>query len=71
MERDEAYGVVQSAATVAWDEGASFRGSIEGDARVTDQLDPASLDALFDPARFLRNLGGVFDRLEKLPVEGT
>jgi hypothetical protein len=24
---------------------------------------------LFDPSRFLQNLGGVFDRLEKLPVD--
>ena len=31
----------------------------------------AQLDALFDPGRFLRNLGGVFDRLEKLPVEAV
>ena len=28
-------------------------------------------DALFDPARFLRNVGGVFAKLEKLPVEGA
>jgi hypothetical protein len=27
------------------------------------------LDALFDPTRFLANLGPLFDRLEKLPVE--
>ena len=71
MDRDEAYRVVQSAAATAWDEDASFRATIEGDPRVTDRLDLASLDALFDPARFLRNLGGVFDRLEKLPVEGA
>ena len=70
MERDEAYRVVQSAAAAAWDDGASFRATIEGDPRVTGLVDLASLDALFDPARFLRNLGGVFDRLEKLPVGG-
>jgi adenylosuccinate lyase len=71
MERDDAYRVVQSAAAAAWDDGVSFRATIEGDRRVTDRLDLASLDALFDPARFLRHLGGVFDRLEKLPVEGA
>jgi hypothetical protein len=26
------------------------------------------IDALFDPARFLRNLGVIFDRLVELPV---
>jgi adenylosuccinate lyase len=69
--RDEAYRIVQRAAAAAWDEGASFRERIEADLDVAACLDAATLDGLFDPARFLRNLGGVFDRLEKLPVEGA
>jgi adenylosuccinate lyase len=69
MERDEAYRVVQAAAAEAWDAGASFRDTVEADPRVAERLDAATLDALFDPGRYLRNLGGVFDRLEKLPVE--
>jgi adenylosuccinate lyase len=71
LARDDAYRIVQRAATAAWDEGVSFRERIEADADVTARLDPASLDEVFDPGRFLRNLGGVFDRLEKLPVEGA
>jgi adenylosuccinate lyase len=67
--RDEAYRIVQRAAAAAWDEGASFRERIEADPEVTARLDAEELDALFDPTRFLRNLGGVFDRLEKLAVE--
>jgi adenylosuccinate lyase len=63
--RDEAYRIVQRAAAAAWDDGASFRAAIEAEPRATD-LD---LDALFDPAQFLANLGPLFDRLEKLPVE--
>jgi hypothetical protein len=35
---------------------------------VTATLDEQVIDALFDPARFLRNLDVVFDRLAKLPV---
>jgi adenylosuccinate lyase len=72
LARDDAYRVVQRAAADAWDGGASFRERIEADPDVGARLDAAALDELFDPSRYLRNLGGVFDRLEKLPVdEGT
>jgi adenylosuccinate lyase len=67
--RDEAYAIVQSAAARAWDEGASFREVLGSDPEVGARLDASALDALFDPHRFLVNLGGVFDKLEKLPVE--
>ena len=63
--RDEAYRIVQRAAAAAWDHDASFRAAIEAEPQAAD-LD---LDALFDPTRFLANLGPLFDRLEKLPVE--
>jgi adenylosuccinate lyase len=63
--RDDAYRIVQRAAAAAWDDGASFRATIEADPDAAG-LD---LDTLFDPARFLANLGPLFDRLEKLPVE--
>jgi adenylosuccinate lyase len=69
MERDRAYAIVQRAAAGAWDREASFRDAIEADPDVLAALDPAQLDALFDPSRFLRNTGGVFEKLEKLPVE--
>jgi adenylosuccinate lyase len=65
LPRDEAYEIVQAAAARAWDEGASFRDVVasnpEVEARVGDRL-----GELFDPARALRNLDVVFDRLEKL-----
>ncbi len=69
LSRAEAYALVQSAAARAWDEGLSFRETLEADPEVTRRLDAATLDSLFDPRRSLRNLGGVFDKLEKLPVE--
>jgi adenylosuccinate lyase len=69
LSRDEAYAVVQSAAARAWDEGASFREVLEADPEVGRRLGTATLDSLFDPRRSLVNLGGVFDKLEKLPVE--
>jgi adenylosuccinate lyase len=71
MARHEAYPLVQAAAARAWDEGTSFRASLEADAEVARRLDRAALDALFDPARYLANLGGVFEKLGKLPVESA
>jgi adenylosuccinate lyase len=69
LSRDDAYRIVQRAAAAAWDEGASFRERIEADPEVTSRLDADALVSMFDPERFLGNLGGVFDRLEKLSVE--
>jgi adenylosuccinate lyase len=66
--RDEAYTLVQSAAARAWDEGANFREALEANPEIGRGLDRTVLDALFDPARYLANIGGVFEKLEKLPV---
>ena len=66
--RDDAYRIVQRAAAAAWDEGASFHDEIAKDPEVIARLDAASVDALFDPQRFLVNLGPLFDRLEALEV---
>jgi len=65
--RDEAYRLVQRAAAAAWDDGVSFRAAIEADPEAAG-IDP---DVVFAPSRFLANLGPLFDRLEKLPVEVT
>jgi adenylosuccinate lyase len=70
LSRDEAYRIVQLASAAAWDEGADFRTELGRNAEVARLLTTDDLDRLFDPDRSLRNLGGVFERLEKLPVEG-
>jgi adenylosuccinate lyase len=70
LSRDEAYRIVQKAAADAWDGAADFRGALGSNPEVRRLLSPEQLDALFDPAWFLRNLSGVFAKLEKLPVEG-
>jgi adenylosuccinate lyase len=69
--RDDAYRLVQRAAAAAWDHGESFRDAVAAEPDVTARLSFDELDQLFEPRRFLVNLGGVFDRLEKLPVEGV
>jgi adenylosuccinate lyase len=70
VSRDEAYRIVQRASAAAWDEAADFRAELGRSPEVARALSSEDLDRLFDPARSLRNLGGVFERLEKLPVEG-
>ena len=71
LPREDAYRIVQRAAAVAWDEGGSFRAAIGAEPTVRARLSDDQLESLFDPRRFLRNLGGVFEQLEKVPVEGT
>jgi adenylosuccinate lyase len=70
LSRDDAYVIVQAAAAKAWDEGASFRTRIAEDPQVRGAVDGDTLAGLFDPMRYLGNLDGVFDRLEKLEVNG-
>ncbi|HWC69692.1 MAG TPA: adenylosuccinate lyase [Actinomycetota bacterium] len=69
LARDDAYRLVQRAAGAAWDDGSSFRDAVSSDPEVRAALGDAGVASLFDPGRFLRNLGPVFERLEKLPVE--
>jgi len=69
LSRDEAYAIVQRAASTAWDRGAGFREEVRRDPEVRRTLSEERLDAAFDPARALRNLDVVFDRLTKLEVE--
>jgi adenylosuccinate lyase len=71
LSRDDAYTIVQRAAAAAWDEGADFRAELGQNPEVQRLLSPEELNALFDPDRFLLNIGGVFERLAKLPVEAT
>jgi adenylosuccinate lyase len=69
MSRDEAYGAVQRAATDAWDRGVGFRERMWEEVASTGALSEGELAALFRVEPYLANLGGVFERLEKLPVE--
>jgi adenylosuccinate lyase len=70
LTREAAYAVVQRNAMRAWDDirtarsGPSFRDLLAADAECA--LDPAALDAIFDPRAFLTRAGVVFDRLDGL-----
>jgi adenylosuccinate lyase len=70
VSRDDAYAIVQRAAATAWDEGGDFREELRRDPDVARALPGSAFGEAFDPSRALRNLDVVFDRLEKLQVEG-
>jgi adenylosuccinate lyase len=65
MGRDDAYAVVQGAAMRAWEGEGGFRELLERDDEVRARLGD-DLDDLFDPDYALRNLGVVFERVERL-----
>ena len=64
LSRDEAYGIVQEAARSAWAEHRSLRAVLDDDERVS--LSQAQLEEAFSLDRSLRNVGRVFDALEKV-----
>ena len=69
MARDDAYGAVQRAAADAWDEACSSASGCGRRSPTPARCPKRSSTALFRVQPYLANLGGVFERLEKLPVE--
>jgi adenylosuccinate lyase len=69
LSRDEAYRLVQRTAALAWDEDREFRGLVASDPEITDRLDPAALESVFDIDVYTRHVGTVFDRLEALQAK--
>jgi adenylosuccinate lyase len=67
MSREDAYALVQEAAMDTFENGSPFRETLRVHAAKRGQpLDEARLDEACRPERYVRRLGGVFDRLERL-----
>jgi adenylosuccinate lyase len=67
MSREDAYALVQVAATDTWQSGLPFRETLRKHAASSElALDEVRLDAVCSPEHYVRRLGQVFDRLEKL-----
>lgn len=64
--REDAYRLVQRNAMRAWEEKRTFKDLLLADDEVVARLDPAALEACFEPGYHLRNLGVVFERVEAL-----
>jgi adenylosuccinate lyase len=62
--RDDAYRIVQRAATRAWDERRPFRAVLAEDADVRTALRPERLDACFDLDRAIAHAGRAVDALD-------
>jgi len=58
--RDDAYRTVQDTAQRAWDEGVEFRELL---AQAAPELE---LDAVFDPAAFVRHAPALVARLDRI-----
>ena len=66
LQREEAYALVQRNAMAAWDGERPLVELLKSDPDVTEHLDPAQIEACFDPARYLGEVGAIFERLEDL-----
>jgi adenylosuccinate lyase len=67
MSREDAYSLVQSAAMDTWQTRSAFRETLRKHAAGRGvPLDEERLDEVCAPERYVRRLGPVFDRLEKL-----
>jgi adenylosuccinate lyase len=62
--RDDAYRIVQRAATRTWEERRPFRAVLEEDPDVRATLPPERLDACFDLDRVLAHTGRAVDALD-------
>jgi adenylosuccinate lyase len=64
--RDDAYRIVQRSAMQAWSEKTQFADLLKADPEVTGKLSARQIEALFDPAYALRNMGVIFERVAAL-----
>ncbi|MEI6665821.1 MAG: adenylosuccinate lyase [Chloroflexota bacterium] len=63
MSREGAYKIVQRNSMTAWDEQTSLRGLLEADPEVTERLDKAALDTVFDYRAYLVHVDASFKRI--------
>ncbi len=63
LEREQAYGIVQSHAMIAWKERRPFYDLLASDAQVAKLMTNEELNGCFDPAYYLRHVDATFERL--------
>jgi adenylosuccinate lyase len=66
MQREDAYTLVQRNAAAASAEGRPLVELLKADPEVTEHLEPAEIEACFDPARYVARVEVIFERLEAL-----
>jgi adenylosuccinate lyase len=63
LSREAAYAIVQRNATRVWAGDGTFQGLLAGDAELKSVLSAERLAACFDPARSLRHVDAIFERV--------
>jgi adenylosuccinate lyase len=63
LSREGAYKIVQKHSMSAWEQQTPFRGLLETDPEVTDRLDRAKLDEVFDYQPYLQHIDSSFKRI--------
>jgi adenylosuccinate lyase len=63
LSRTRAYELVQRNATQSWTDGSDFLVLLKGDTEVTNILQPAELEKLFDYKYYLRYIDNIFHRI--------
>ncbi len=66
LSREEAYQIVQRNAFKSWEEESSFKENLIIDGQVGKLLTKDEIENIFDYGQFIKNLGVVFERLEKI-----
>jgi adenylosuccinate lyase len=63
LSREQAYAIVQRNAMKVWAGEGSFRDLLAADPELAAALPAAELDACFDPARTLRHVDAIYERV--------
>jgi adenylosuccinate lyase len=63
LSREEAYALVQEAAMETWESGTPFEQTVRARPKITSQLDPARLAAVFSLDDYVREVDTIFARV--------
>jgi adenylosuccinate lyase len=63
LSREDAYALVQEAAMETWESGKSFEETVRARKGITEKLDAATLDSVFDLDHYLREVDTIFARV--------
>ena len=63
LSREEAYGLVQSNAMRAWDDGVNFTELVKNDEEISLHITEEELDKLFDYNYYVRHIDDAFKRV--------
>jgi adenylosuccinate lyase len=63
LSREKAYDLVQRNSMKVWDEGGDLKKWVVEDPEITQQLDPKTIDHIFDMEPYIQSRGEIFNRV--------